>query len=283
MQVDIHQHIWTEPLLDALAARDCLPFVRREAGLTVLHSADELPYVIDVPSESPSRCAALAAADGIDRALIAISSPIGIESLPRASARGLIAAHLAGVQALGDQFGAWGPIPLCEPDPADVDDVLASGCVGVSLPAGALATPEALAVAAPLLGEPLWWRALTQYVAQMEAAWLVFATRGRREHPELVVVFAMLAGCAPLLAERLLTRGGPALDLRDPRVFYDSSSYGPTAVATMAGLVGPDQLLYGSDRPVLEPIPTEWDARLKANAAQLALHSAAPPGVASRK
>ena len=29
MQIDVHQHIWTEPLLDALAARRRLPFVRR--------------------------------------------------------------------------------------------------------------------------------------------------------------------------------------------------------------------------------------------------------------
>ena len=50
MQIDVHQHIWTEPLLEALAARRTLPFVRRTRGLTVLHCADERPYVIDVGS-----------------------------------------------------------------------------------------------------------------------------------------------------------------------------------------------------------------------------------------
>ena len=44
----------------------------------------------------------------------------------------------------------------------------------------------------------------------MQAAWLTFATHGRRELPRLRVVYAMLAGGGPLLSERLATRGGPA-------------------------------------------------------------------------
>ena len=116
------------------------------------------------------------------------------------------------------------------------------------------------------LTEPIWWPALTDYVAQMQAAWLAFATIGRREHPDLVVLFAMLAGVAPLLAERLATRGGPPVALRDPRVFYDTSSYGAGAIETMAQLVGAGQLLYGSDRPVIEPIPTDRDTALRVNA-----------------
>ena len=73
--------------------------------------------------------------------------------------------------------------------------------------------------AATEFGEPLWWRPLTDYVSQMQAAWLTFAAFGRREHPDLRVVFAMLAGGAPLLSERLSSRGGPELDLRDPNTY----------------------------------------------------------------
>ncbi len=43
MKIDIHQHLWTEPLLQALAERRELPFVRREHGLTVLFLAGERP------------------------------------------------------------------------------------------------------------------------------------------------------------------------------------------------------------------------------------------------
>jgi hypothetical protein len=36
-------------------------------------------------------------------------------------------------------------------------------------------------------------------------------------------------------------------------VFYETSSYGPAAVHMLEELVGAEQLLYGSDRPVVEP------------------------------
>jgi predicted TIM-barrel fold metal-dependent hydrolase len=103
----------------------------------------------------------------------------------------------------------------------------------------------------------------------MQAAWFTFATLGRREHPDLKVVFAMLAGGAPLLAERLDARGGPRVDLRDPNVFYETSSYGPAAVEMSAHRVGEAQLVYGSDRPVIDPQRTGRDRLLQANGAGL--------------
>ena len=192
-----------------------------------------------------------------------------LEALPRETAIELIDAHLDGVATLGSRFGAWGPVPLDRPRPDDVDAQLQRGCVGgVPLfvhpgPAPGHSLPEASPT------EPLWWRALTDYVAQMRAAWLTFATLVRREHPGLVVVFAMLAGGAPLLSERLAARGGPRVDLQDPRVFYDTSSYASTAIAMMGACVGAAQLLYGSDRPVLERAPRDDDAERLANGARL--------------
>jgi 6-methylsalicylate decarboxylase len=296
MQIDVHQHIWTAPLLDALSQRRALPFVRRTRGLTVLHCADERPYVIDVASEAPERRAELVQSDGIDLALIALSSPIGIEALGHETSAALISAHLEGVLALSDAFAAWGPVPVDRPDPDDVDSVLARGCMGVSLPAASLASLDALDELGPVLEriaarqvpllvhpgagagqrtreasltEPLWWRALTDYVAQMQAAWMAFSALGRREHFQLAVVFSMLAGGAPLLSERLATRGGPAVDPHDPLVFYDTSSYGPQAVEAMATCVGVGQLVYGSDRPVVEPIDCGRQEQLRANGTRL--------------
>jgi hypothetical protein len=293
MRTDLHQHVWTEPLLDALAARQCAPFVRRGDGLTVLHCPGELPCVIDEAAESPAARARLLAADRLDQAVVAISSPIGIEMLAPDVAEELIAAHLDGVLALGHGFRAWGPIPARAPEPAAIDAVLARGCVGISLPAAALADRSALHAALPALervqacgvplfvhpggfasreaclDDPLWWTALTDYVSQMQAAWLTFGAFGRRELPRLRVLFAMLAGGAPLLAERLSARGGPAIDLRDPETFYDTSSYGPMMVEAMARWVGPAQLVYGSDRPVIEPVPTGREVELMNNAGAL--------------
>jgi hypothetical protein len=88
----------------------------------------------------------------------------------------------------------------------------------------------------------------------MSAAWHAWAQWGRPAHRELRVVFAMLAGLAPLHAERLAARGGPAEAVHDPLSAYDTSSYGPRALDAMLRVVGVDRLLYGSDRPVIEPV-----------------------------
>jgi hypothetical protein len=306
IKIDIHQHLWTEPLVQALAERRELPFVRCDHGLTVLFLAGERPYVIDLSAEAPARRTALIELDGVDRALLCLSSPVGIESLPREQSLPLIDAYHDGVLSLDGPFGVWGAIALDRPDPDDVDDAIGRGCVGLSLPAGALGSVDALSrlrlvlarlelLGAPLLvhpgpgrglgasravgeaslGDPLWWPALTRYVAEMHAAWLAFLSAGRSQHPELRVVFSMLAGLAPLHAERLYARGGPTRHVHDPLVFYDTSSYGPSAVRMLAKIVGAEQLLYGSDRPVVEPgelgMPDQLDWDLIADGTHRAL------------
>jgi 6-methylsalicylate decarboxylase len=299
IKIDVHQHLWTEPLVQALAERRELPFVRADNGLTVLFLAGERPYVLDLADEAPARRAALVGLDGLDRALLCLSSPLGIESLPREQSLALIDAYHDGALALDGPFGVWGAIALENPDPDDVDRAIGRGCVGLSIPAGGLGSLDALSrlrallarvelLGVPLLvhpgpgpdlgarrdaretslRDPLWWPALTRYVAQMQASWLAFLSAGRAEHPELRVIFSMLAGLAPLHAERLHSRGGPSVRPADPLIFYETSSYGPTAARALAEIVGPQQLLYGSDRPVVEPaelgMPDEldWDAIL---------------------
>ncbi len=282
MRIDIHQHLWTEPLLEALASRRELPFVRHENGLTILYMAGERPFVLDEAAEVPARRAALVQRDGLDRALVCLSSPLGIESLPRTQAVPLLAAYHDGALALGEPFGVWGAIALDRPDADDLELVLDRGCVGLSLPAGALGDVASLADLRPVLerlalreapllvhpgpgpgavpgaqvgclADPLWWPALTRYVAGMNAAWLAFHAVGRTAHPTLPVVFAMLAGLAPLQRERLASRGGRVSGVADRLVFYDTSSYGRSAIGAIASEVGASQLLYGSDRPVVEP------------------------------
>jgi 6-methylsalicylate decarboxylase len=98
-------------------------------------------------------------------------------------------------------------------------------------------------------GLPVWWAALTGYVATMQTAWHAFAVWGRVAHPGLRVCFAMLAGLAPLQRERLVARGGPAIS--DPDVFLEVSSYGGRTVDAVLREVGVDRLVHGSDRPVV--------------------------------
>lgn len=308
---DVHQHFWTDPLLQALSEREEFPFVREDNGLRVLFVAGERPYVVDTTTETVERRAALLRLDDLDAALVCLSSPLGIESLPRAQAQPLIDAYLDGALALGEPFGVWGAIALDHPNPHDVDRVLDRGCVGLSLPAAALAGVDAIARLYPVLDrlrargapllvhpggasspadeeaslrEPLWWSALTRYVAQMQAAWLAFVSVARAEHPGLRVIFAMLAGLAPLHVERLRSRGGPAPCLADPLLFYETSSHGQRAVRALTSMIGPEQLLYGSDRPVVEPAEHDMPDALDRDAIATATARALGPvgAVASR-
>ena len=77
------------------------------------------------------------------------------------------------------------------------------------------------------------------------AAW------GRPRHARLRVLFAALAGGAPLLGERVAARGGPAAALHDPLIFFDTSSFGARAIDAAIRAVGVDALVHGSDAPVV--------------------------------
>ena len=236
---------------------------------------------MDLADHDVARRARLVEEDGLDRALVALSSPLGVEALPGDEARVLVDAYHDGVDELPPALPAWAAACLDDPDPAALAGQLDRGRVGLCLPALALAGPEGVARCAPLLalleerdapllvhpgpapwapspapgpGGPAWWPALTSYVAQMQAAWLAFRTWARPAHPRLRACFAMLAGLAPLHVERLASRGVD-LDARDPGVFLDTSSYGPRAVAAVAAAAGAGALVHGSDRPVVSPAP----------------------------
>jgi predicted TIM-barrel fold metal-dependent hydrolase len=283
--VDVHQHLLGEPLIAALSRRTAAPaLVRRAEGGWTFRVAGEPDSVLAPEAVDPDLRGEEMRIAGIDRALVALSSALGIESLPTDEAAPLLEAHHEGVAALPDRFGAWGAVGLYEPDPGAVDAALARGCVGISLPAAALADPAALDRVGPLLERleradaplfvhpgpvsaalspeaaaalPPWWPALTDYVAQMQAAWFAFLAAGRDAHPNLRVLFAMLAGGAPLQRERYAARAGAPLPAPDPLVFYDTSSYGPRMLGGLVSAVGAEQLVYGSDRPVVAA-EAEW-------------------------
>jgi hypothetical protein len=278
--VDVHQHLLSEPLIAELARRRRPPALVRRPGGWTFRVAGEPDSILSFEATDVELRGEDLRRDGVDRALVALSTALGVETLPAEQAAPLLEAHHQGLDALPARFGGWGAVQLEAPDPAEVDAAIARGCVGISLPAAALATPEALERVGPLLARleqrdaplfvhpgpvapsgrpettaslPPWWPALTDYVAQMQAAWFAFLHAGRRAHPQLRVLFAMLAGGAPLQLERYAARGGTAASEPDPLVFYDTSSYGPRMLGAMVGAVGTAQLVYGSDRPVLDP------------------------------
>jgi hypothetical protein len=269
---DVHQHLWPESLIAALAARSAAPSLRRHADGWGLRAPGEPERPVDLGAHDPERRAGLLRADGVDRAVVALSCPLGIESLPPAEAVPLLDAYHEGMAGLGDGFEGWAAIGLAEPDPDALAARLAEGFVGACVPAEAVSGPDELDRLGPMLetlarhdaplfihpgparaaaGRPAWWPALTDYVAGMQAAWLAWAAWGRPAHPGLRVCFAMLAGLAPLHRERAAARGGPTAG--DPLAFLDTSSYGPRAVDAVLREVGVDRLVHGSDRPVAAP------------------------------
>jgi hypothetical protein len=274
--IDVHQHLWPEPLLDALARRREPPMlVRHREGWSVrLHGEPESP--LRPADHDPDHRVALLTRHGIDQALVALSTPLGIEALAAREARPLLDAYHDGVGDLPAPLGAWAAIGLAEPDAQELGALLDRGLAGACVAADALTTPEDLDAlggvlevlerrGAPLLVHPgpsprtlrtthdgrlpSWWPAMTRYVAGMQAAWHAFAARGRPAHPRLRVCFAMLAGLAPLHRERLVGRGGRAAADRD--VFVDTSSYGPRAIDATIRELGVDRLVHGSDVPVI--------------------------------
>lgn len=306
--VDVHQHLWPEGFIAALARRAERPRLRRRGGEWVLQAHGEPDWVLDLAAQDPAGRAARARAEGFDRVILAPSLPIGVESLPPGDAEDLLESYHDGVAALPRPFGAWASAALVEPDPDGLSARLRDGFAGLCLPAGALADARGLERCAPLLhvaedaGAPLfvhpgpapwtgpgamttampaWWPALTVYVAQMQAAWFAWTARGRLMHPRLRVCFALLAGLAPLHAERLAARGGDQDP--GPLAFLETSSYGPRAVRAVADAVGEGSLVHGSDipmaaQPVLSGAGVAEDRLRRANPALLLAPERSPDG-----
>jgi 6-methylsalicylate decarboxylase len=234
--------------------------------------------VVDPRDHNADARAALALDEGLELALVSLSSALGIETLPAAEAAELLDAYHEGALALPRPFGAWAAAWLWEPDPAALRRRLDQGCVGLQLPATALLDGAGYAHVAPLLevleergcplfihpgapgpqpvAMPAWWPALVPYVQQMHAAWFAFRVHGRPAHPGLRVCFALLAGLAPLHGERLVARGG-GRSWVDPRAFLDVSSYGTRAIDATVRVLGVDALVNGSDRPYAAPVAVE--------------------------
>jgi predicted TIM-barrel fold metal-dependent hydrolase len=276
LATDVHQHLWPEPFLGALARRHRPPRLMRGDGGWTLRMHGERDWPVDPADHDPARRVELLDAHGIDRALVAPSTPLGIEALAPDDARPLIEAYHAGVAELPPRLAGWAAVGLVEPDPGELAALLDRGFVGACIAADALSGPEGYAALAPVLsllerrrapllihpgpspdtlggssadGLPAWWPAMTRYVASMHVAWHAFVVVGRAAHPDLRVCFAMLAGLAPLHRERLVARGGRAL--ADTGIFVDTSSYGPRAADAVIRELGVDALVHGSDVPVI--------------------------------
>ncbi|MBT0767415.1 amidohydrolase [Kineosporia sp. J2-2] len=270
MPCDVHQHLWPSSLIAALRARDEPPLLR---GWT-LHLPGEPPYEVNPADHDVDARLRL---QGDVRALVSLSSPLGLEDLPPAEALPLLDTWHAGAAGLPDGFGAWAAVARHEPDLTVLADHLRGDFAGLQVPATWLLTPRALDHLAPVLRVceeadkpvlvhpgavgtvadpelPGWWPAVVDYTAQLSAAWWSWHHTGRGLLPRLRIGFVAGAGLAPLQQERLHARGGRTGRL-DPGVFVETSSYGPQAIDALVRVLGIDAVVRGSDRPYAEPLP----------------------------
>lgn len=291
LATDVHQHLWPDELVDRLRARRRPPYLD---GWT-LHTRTEAPSEVDPWHHDVARRVEVDQEDGVGRACVSLSAPLGIENLVRPEAGALIAAWHEGARALPDHFAAWASVPMVDPDLDELAGLLRDGFVGIQVPATELLAPAAWEragdvlrvaeeagkpvfvhpgpeVVRPLAGTlPEWWAPVVGYTTQMQAAWWGWhAVRGRALFPRLRVLFGAGAGLAPVHHERRTARGGEA-PVVDPGVFFDTSSYGPQALDALVRVLGIDVLVLGSDRPYAAPLD-----RLLGDAATYAVRVANP-------
>jgi predicted TIM-barrel fold metal-dependent hydrolase len=283
----MHQHLWPDAFLSALAARDAPPCIRGRGADRRLELAHEPGCAISAAAHDPERRLELLDASGIDVAVISISTPIGAEALPADEARPLIEAYHDGIAevsaASGGRLRAFAAACPDAPDAgaADLAARLDDGFAGLSLPSEALASPAGFDRCAPLLrmleraGLPLfvhpgpapwtrpdpadprlpaWWTPLAQYPASSVRAFATWRALGADAYPALRVVFAIMAGGAPFLEGRWRTFTGRAGGI-DPNVFLDTASCQRLDLELALATYGAEQVVLGTDIPVISPEP----------------------------
>ena len=252
---DVHQHFLAPPVLDVLRGRRDPP--RLSGGSLELR---EGTFPFDERAHDLGERIALLDRDGIDVAVVSLAPTMETEAQPElrdayhagmpevvAAAGGRMRALAAGeclpgfpgaCVSAGALVAGLGDLPL--------DLVRAGGVLFVH--PGPPKRPPA--------GAPPWWASVTDYTAQMQAAYFSWISSGARRHPDLQVVFAILAGGAPFQLERLGSRGQDAAATPSPGLHLDTASYGRRALELCLETAGAGRLVYGSDVPVIDSGPT---------------------------
>jgi predicted TIM-barrel fold metal-dependent hydrolase len=103
---------------------------------------------------------------------------------------------------------------------------------------------------------PDWWASVVGYTAQMQSAYAAWLAAGADAWPGMRVLFAILAGGAPIQLERLASRGIDTRAVLHENVFLETASYGERSLELALATYGVGQIVYGSDWPVIDVEPT---------------------------
>ena len=255
---DIHEHLWPQSFFAALTARSEPPRLQGRA----LELAGAPVWELDVESHGLDARLALMDRSGLDRAVVSLQPTLGIDALPADEARELVDTWESGILELARAAGGR-IIPLAAREPADgfaglcvagaelLDlDALAPRLEALAETGGFLFVHPGAAVAPP--GAPPWWTAIVDYTAEMQAAYIAWLAAGAARWPELDVVFAILAGGAPIQLERMAARGVEERSAMLPQIWFDTATYGRRALDLAMSTFGVERMLFGSDLPVVD-------------------------------
>ncbi len=254
-RLDIHQHFLPPPVLEVLRARREPPCL---SGATLELREGSFPF--DPRLHDLGERLALLDRDGIDVAVVSLPPTLETEEHPE-----LRDAYHAGIRET-----------VCA-----ADGRLRSFAAGECLPgfAGACVSARTLATGLgelageltragqvlfvhpgppgpPPAGAPPWWCSVVGYTAQMQAAFFHWLAAARAGDADPRVVFAILAGGAPVQLERLRAQGRSDPTQLPPGVHLDAATYGARALELCVRACGADRLVYGSDLPVVDSRPT---------------------------
>jgi predicted TIM-barrel fold metal-dependent hydrolase len=242
--IDVHQHLWPEQLVAALARRSESP---RLVGSRL--DLREGSFETDLGAHDLQTRLRLLDRDGIDVAIVSFPPTMGFEVAPElaeAYDEGILeiaAASRGRIRPLACGEERDGFVGTCVSAQRVVRDPLAvQGSLLFVHPGYSPPPPD---------GKPPWWTPVVEYTAQMHAAYAAWLAGGRSDVP---IVFAIMAGGAPFQLERLRSRGDQAEV--PPNVYFDTASYGRQAAELTIHASGVERILYGSDTPVTDPRTT---------------------------
>jgi predicted nucleic acid-binding protein len=254
----MHQHLWPESLLEALAARTSPPLVRHNT--LVLETEGAFEFEQDV--YGPAACIANLDRAGIDVAVVSCPPTLGIDELDEGEAEELRSAYHEGARGVvAASEGRLLALSMGRPE---------DGFVGAMVAADELEDLDRIAPvldeldrrgafvmvhpggARPPRGAPPWWAPVVDYTAQMQRAYARWLAEGVERWPDLRIVFSILAGGAPFQLERMQARGFDIASSLHHTIYLEASSYGRRALELCLATFGARQIVYGSDSPVID-------------------------------
>ena len=264
--MDVHQHLLPSSFIEALRRRKAPPRIIGDELET-----SEGRFSFDPGEHDPQLRLAALDRHEVDLAVLSLQDTLGLGSLDPEDRAELVAAWEEGiVEIVTDTRGRFAALAA---------GPTRAGFVGSCVGSDALGSPEGLTVVVESVRShggfvlvhpsggpvpamaPSWWGAVALYTAQMQGAYLAWLAHGQERWPDVAIVFSILAGGAPFQLERLASRGTDVRSLLYRNVYFDTASYGRRALELCVETFGVEQLVYGSDAPVIDPEPTRRAVR----------------------